>query len=112
MLSAFLYNQTVAANVATFDVIGCPAPGDVNLWTLAISLETVTPGTGTLLATLTYFDGAAVQTLNVSLGLTAGNAITFVFPEIWSENYVDNITFSLTYIAGGVSGTCQVRLAY
>lgn len=85
-----------------------------SLRSLGISMKTVTPGLGNLLATIDYYDGDVAQSLNISLALTAGNAITNVWPDLWCEAGVPPIgdfNLTLTYL-GAVSGTCLVRVAY
>lgn len=106
------FNSVISANMPSMAVVGGPLlPG---LQNIGLSMKTVTPGLGTLLATVDYWDGDIVQTLNLALALTAGNAVTNVWPELWAESStppLGDFNLTLTYL-GIVSGTGLVRLAF
>lgn len=116
MATANFYNGLISANMGRTVIWGGPGNGGgppnpvALLIDFGISMKTVTAGLGNLLATLEYTDASGTpQTLNVSELLTAGNALSNVWPGLWWDvNHDLALTFS--YLGGIVSGTCQVDI--
>lgn len=119
----FGYNPaSIAAPVAEYGIMGGGGSGrQVFSWyikmvcTVAESL----PGLGTLLLTLKYWDGAAMQPLQVSLNLATIGDSTFggaQFQDIWLDFAGDPVsgfcaTLEFSYIGpGGTDGAADVTI--
>lgn len=111
----------VNAPVATYGVMGGGGSGRTVI-SLYIKMKTHTPesapGLGLLLLTINYWDGEAMQPLNVSLPLAAGNW-TFggaQFQDLWIDLAGDPVSgnsmdLAFTYIGGGgTDGSADVTI--